>query len=67
MKNKNKIAFLGAGIGLMGLILTCSGEIKTKTDDIFKNNKKVSAGYKNVESLRPPLLTLWQVNAGEIH
>lgn len=61
MKNKNKIVFLGAGIGLMGLILTCSGEIET--DDIFKNYKKVSAGYKNVESLRQPLLTLWQVNA----
>lgn len=65
MKNKNKIVFLGAGIGLMGLILTCSGEIKA--DDIFKNNKKVSVGDKNVESFRPPMLTLWQVSARGVH
>lgn len=48
--------------GTAGIVFSCSGEVKT--DDIFKNNKKVSAGDKNVKSLRQPMLTPWQVNAG---
>lgn len=67
---KHKIATLILTItmttaGTAGIIFSCSGEVKT--DDIFKNNKKVSAGDKNVKSLRLPMLTKWQVNGGKLN